>query len=79
MSVPLAVSFLPPHPWQLVALENVTDSRCAIFKLELVERWVPNLRLNLLGNSWPSDALSSLLRVCCQVITLRCGVGYISL
>ena len=32
-------------------LENVTDSRYAIFNLELVERWVPNLRLNLLGNS----------------------------
>ena len=32
-------------------LENVTDSRCAIFNLELVEHWVPNLRLNLLGNS----------------------------
>ena len=32
-------------------LENVTDSRCGIFNLELVERWVPNLRLNLLGNS----------------------------
>ena len=32
-------------------LENVTDSRCAIFYLELVERWVPNMRLNLLGNS----------------------------
>ena len=32
-------------------LENVTDSRCAIFNLELVERWVPNLRLDLLGNS----------------------------
>ena len=32
-------------------LENVTDSRCVIFNLELVERWVPNLRLNLLGNS----------------------------
>ena len=24
-------------------LETVTDSRCAIFNLELVERWVPNL------------------------------------
>ena len=32
-------------------LENVSDSRCAIFNLELVERWVPNLRLNFLGNS----------------------------
>ena len=32
-------------------LENVTDSRCAIFNLELIERWVPNLRCNLLGNS----------------------------
>ena len=32
-------------------LENVTDSLCAIFNLELVERWVPIMRLNLLGNS----------------------------
>ena len=32
-------------------LENVTDSRCAIVNLELVDCWVPNLRLNLLGNS----------------------------
>ena len=32
-------------------LEHVTDSRCAIFNSELVERWVPNLRLSLLGNS----------------------------
>ena len=60
-------------------LENITDSRCAILNLELVERWVPNLRLNLLGNSRPSDALSSLLRVHCKVFTLRCGVGYVSL
>ena len=32
-------------------LENVTDSKCAIFILELVKHWVPNVRLNLLGNS----------------------------
>ena len=32
-------------------LGNVTDSRCAIFNLRLVEHWVPNVRLNLLGNS----------------------------
>ena len=31
--------------------KNVTDSRCAIFNLELVEHWVSNIRLNLLGNS----------------------------
>ena len=31
--------------------ENVTDSQCATFNLELVEHWVPNLRLNVLGNS----------------------------
>ena len=60
-------------------LENVTDSWCGIFNLRLAERWVPNVRLNLLGNSWASDALCSLLRVSCRVNTLRCGVGYVSL
>ena len=50
----LKIYLLTPETIQFSApgyLENVTDSRCAIFNLELVEHWVPNLRLNLLGNS----------------------------